>query len=295
MLLKAALAVSTAAAVNRQSGQAWGASAAGNTAEFVDTNVYLARWPCRRLWGDETPRLLAKLRAHGVTSAWAGSFDSLLHRDIAAVNVRLAGECADSGKGLLQAVGAINPALPDWEEDLRRCHEVHRMLAVRLHPNYHGYTLGDPRFARLLEHAARRGMLVQVALRMEDERTQHPLLQVAEVSPEPLVDLLPSLPGARLMLLNCFRSLRNNRLLLARLVRTGTVSFDISTLEVVAGVRAMLEATPGIPLVFGSYAPYFNFESAWLKLRESKLSANQLHDLRVGQAQAALAGTTRPG
>ena len=54
---------------------------------IIDVNVNLSRWPTRRLPCDETPHLVARLRERGIAQAWAGSFDGLLYKDLAAVNV----------------------------------------------------------------------------------------------------------------------------------------------------------------------------------------------------------------
>ncbi len=249
---------------------------------LIDVNVSVSRWPFRRLRGDEPAELLAKLREHNVSRAWVGSFDGLFHRDIAAVNARLAQFCRGHGDGRLVPFGTVNPALPDWEEDLRRCHEVHKMPGIRLHPNYHGYKLDSPALPRLLKWAAERGLVVQLALSMEDERTQHPVFRVPHVDAAPLAGLVKATPNLRLVVLNAFRALRPDQA--ARLAEAGEVYFDLATLEGAAGVARLLELVRPERALFGSHFPLFQLESALLKLRESVLPAAMLR--AVGEENA---------
>jgi predicted TIM-barrel fold metal-dependent hydrolase len=253
---------------------------------LIDVNVNLSRWPTRRVREDEPGNLVAKLRAHGVVEAWAGSFDGLLHKDLAAVNTRLAHECRAAAGVRLVPFGSVNPLLPDWEEDLRRCALEHRMPGIRLHPNYHGYKLDHPAFARLLQLAVTHRLIVALALVMEDERMMHPLLRVPPVDPEPLAALVPQTPGLRLVLLNALRTLRGDALL--KLVRAGDVYVDIAMLEGVAGVANLLGQVSHERVLFGSYAPQFYFESALLKLKESPLTAPQLEAVREENARRLL-------
>jgi predicted TIM-barrel fold metal-dependent hydrolase len=254
----------------------------------VDVNVYLSRWPFRRLPCDDTPKLVERLRTCGVAQAWAGSFDGLLHKDLGGVNARLADECAAHPSGMLVPFGSVNPTLPDWEEDLRRCQEDHRMPGIRLHPNYHGYRLDEPVCAELLRLAAQRGLIVQLAVRMEDPRTQHPLMPVPDVDTGPLAELVAGCPNLRLILLNGLQALRGDAL--GRLVKAGNVSCEISMLEGVGGLANLLGTVPVERVLFGSHFPFFYLEAALLKLRESELSPAQTKAISQENAERLLSG-----
>ena len=253
---------------------------------IIDTNVYLSRWPFRRLPGDETPDLVARLRKKNVSQAWAGSFDGLLHRDISSVNARLAHDCQTHGKGLLVPFGSINPKLPDWQEDLRRCREQHKMPGIRLHPNYHGYDLSDPVCADLFHEAAARGMVVQLVVAMEDVRTQNPLMRVPPVSLAPLPKLLQREPRLRVMLLNWSPPLKPEEL--QPLVAAGNVLFGISMVEGIEGVARLAGRVSVERVVFGSNFPLFYFEAALLKVQESGLPDDQKARVLEGNARHLL-------
>lgn len=250
---------------------------------IIDTNVNLSRWPFRRLSGDEPATLVARLRKHNVSQAWVGSFDGVFHKDLASANARLAKDCRTYGQGQLLPFGSINPKLPDWQEDLRRCDEEHKMPGIRLHPNYHGYDLRNAAFSELLRLAASRGLIVQLALCMEDERTQHPLMRVAPVDPTPLADLAKADPRLKLVILNCYPQIKPHQL--SGLVPAKNVYVELSMVERVGAVAGLIEQFTVKRVLFGSHSPFFYFESAKLKVQEAGLSETQKTAVLEGNAK----------
>jgi predicted TIM-barrel fold metal-dependent hydrolase len=251
----------------------------------IDTNVHLFRWPFRRLIGDDPADLVNRLRSKGVMQVWAGSFEALLCRDIGGVNIRLAAACREQGANFLLPFGCVNPKFPDWEEELRRCHEDHHMPGIRLYPNYHGYTLADPDFASLMTMAAERKLIVQIALSMEDPRTQFPLMQVPTVDPTPLTDLIPHLPHLRLMLLNAGAWTMDATPTAQKILNAQNVYVDIAMNEGVGGLTRLIATTSPDRVLFGSHYPFFYFESAVLKVRSAGLPRDQEQALYDGNAR----------
>ncbi len=118
--------------------------------ELIDVNVYLSRWPFRRYPYDEAPALVSSLRQHGVVQAWRGRSMPCCTKTWLGPTAAWPKTAAVTPPDGWCPWGCINPLLPDWPEELRRCVEVHRMPGIRLHPNYHGYGLEHPEFGRLL-------------------------------------------------------------------------------------------------------------------------------------------------
>lgn len=245
---------------------------------IVDSNVSLFRWPFRRLPLDEADLLVKKLRSLGIVKAWAGSFEGLLHRDVAGVNRRLAEACRQHPE--LIPIGSVNPELPCWENDLRLCISEHSMPGIRLHPNYHGYTLDDPRFSRLLKLATEAGVIVQIASAMEDVRTQHPTVRVEDVDLSPLPQIVAAIPKVRVQILN--HRLRSP--LLDEMVKTPGVFFDTARVDSTDGVPRLVKSAPG-RVLFGTHAPFLIPEATLIRVHESAtLDEAGLQDVLGGNA-----------
>jgi uncharacterized protein len=191
------------------------------------------------------------------------------------------------GAGFLIPFGTINPTLPDWEEDVRRCHETYHMPGVRLHPNYHGYALDDPRFARLLEQAAGRGLIVQLVTWMEDER--HVLLNppTAQVDLKPLAEKVAPLRGLKLILANGYRTADDAAV--RGLLPMKQIYFDFGLATNGTEVRRLVnEASPERVLI-GSCSPLHSFETVLAKLQETELTGADKRAIANGNATRLMA------
>lgn len=254
---------------------------------IIDVNANLSRWPFRRTPCDDLAQLLDKYREFDIQQAWVGTLDGLFHRDLAGANARLVAACRQSHGLKLVPFGSVNPRLPDWQEDLRRCAEDHRMPGIRLHPNYHGYRLDDPVLAELLDRAAHAKLIVQLVVRMDDIRVQHPLMQIPDVDTKPLSDLVATRPSLRLVLLNALATLRGNDL--HQLAASDRVWCEIAMKDGVGGVAELLKVVPPTRVLFGSHLPLYALESAVLKLQESELPGQLRSRIERENAEQLLA------
>lgn len=250
---------------------------------LVDTHVYLGHWPLAQLDATTPEELVARLQRENIRSAWVGSFDGLFHKDIHAVNARLVDACRTRGGELLVPVGSINPALPDWEEDLRRCHDVLKMPAVRLHPTYHGYALNDPRLAQLLEQASKHSLLVQIVTQLP--AAKHRLLTPAakSVPLSPLAAIARSLPNLRLIISG---PPPHERATTERFAEITNVYFDVASASTGNELARLSQTAASNRLVYGTAAPLNSNARSLQKRVRSSFSADQWRD--VGERNAAM-------
>jgi uncharacterized protein len=267
------------------------AAASGAAPGIVDTNINLFEWPFRDLKYSNTDALVAKLKKHRIIEAWAGSFEALLHKNIAGVNERLAAECRAHGGGMLRPFGTVNLAWPDWEEDVRRCHEMFKMPGLRIYPGYQPFELAHPAFTSLLRMVSDRGLVLQIVFGMEDTRVHHPIINVGPVVSNPLIDALKANSEAKVQLLHFSGNLQGTDL---RALMTQTKAMiDISRWEGNGALGRMIGTAPNstaarVPVdrvLFGSHAPFFPIETALLKLVESPVDQAQLLAIAQGNAR----------
>jgi uncharacterized protein len=178
---------------------------------IVDCNAYCGRWPFRRL-GFPGAAGLAKLMGRTATdvalvSPLAGAF----YRDcLSAVQEMLDDPGWDAQTMLPVAV--VNPAFPGWRRDLETMAGSLGCVALRLLPNYHGYSLyeeGADSGLAVVEKAQGLGLPVILTMRMQDERSHHWHMLVDAVPVDEVRFLMRLLPRGKYVLSNVwFREAR---------------------------------------------------------------------------------------
>jgi len=258
------------------------------TAErLIDVNASVGHWPFRMLRHNTPEGLMALMDAHGIGKAWVASLDCVLNREVKTANLALA-EAIARHRGRLAPFATVNPNFPTWDADIDLYLGDLGMAGLRTYPNYHGYTLGDACFGELLACAEERGVPLQTALRVADERMHHPLMKVPPVDLGDLEDHLDQAKNAKIVLLN----VRQPELATAaRLAGAHSgVFIEISHVESIGGVGRLFERFPEEQVLFGTHAPLLYPLSAVHKLREADLTAEQL-DRVSGNNAAGMLGS----
>jgi predicted TIM-barrel fold metal-dependent hydrolase len=226
---------------------------------LVDVNAWLGSWPFQYV-NDDTARLLeARLLAEGIDQAFVGSPEAAFNPDCMAANqvhlVRLA------GSSVLRPVMALDPTKGDWKDILSLSRDK-GVAAIRLFPGYHCYELSSAPALAAIEAIAKAGTFALfVQMRMEDERTHHPLCKIPAVSVPSIVDMANQFPGLTVVAICPY----NHE---ARELGKGPANllFEISHVETLRTIASLLEAVPAERVLFGTHAPFLQPRAAVMKI-----------------------------
>lgn len=239
---------------------------------LIDVNATLGHWPFQPFAIATAEELDHHLEEAGIGEAWVAALESVLYPDPDIYDALLAQRLA--GFSRLVPVKTINPTLSNWQTGLDTA-----VTAIRLYPNYHRYRLNDERLHRVLADVQRRGLIVQMPLRIDDERNQSPLMMVPAVSIEELLPLAHLFPHVSFLVLNAYF---NEAVQL--LGGPGNLYVDTAFAEHPMTLRALLQhANEPDRVLFGSHTPMLYTRSAILKLDTAE--NDEVRD-RIGRANA---------
>jgi len=139
---------------------------------IVDMNAFLGRWPFWKLRYQGVKNLLKLMDRAKIDKAVVSSLDSVFFINYEEGNIDVADACCLHSDRLIP-FAVINPNFPLWIDHLEVCVEEYGARGIKLHPDYHKYSLLSEEVAELMRKAKKMKLPVFIQTSIMDMR-HHP-------------------------------------------------------------------------------------------------------------------------
>jgi predicted TIM-barrel fold metal-dependent hydrolase len=147
---------------------------------ILDMHVLLGRWPFAPLGHETVDGVLELMDRAGIDKAVATSLNSVFYYDCEIGNREVGQACAQHPDRLIPFT-VLNPHLMLWKEHLQECLEAYGTVGIKLHPDFHKYSLLDNVAAEVMDEARRLNLPVWIQTSLLDMRHYPGYCFVAEV------------------------------------------------------------------------------------------------------------------
>ena len=262
---------------------------------IVDMNVFLGRWPFAPLKYETAEDILTLLDRAGIDKAVVTSLNSVFYYD-AEIGNREVGEASKRYPDRLIPFVVINPHLRRWREHLVACIERYGARGIKLHPDYHKYSLVADRRAggevtALLEEAAARNLPVYLQTSLYDMR-HHPGYCLVWESPiAEVTQALELYPKNQFVVSGARWFGSRARDLIKHAERAGIDNFSIATDGIGGpwdGVRGLVSQIGSSRILFSSRTPVLYSEASKEMVEQSEIGPEDKAKILGGNAARLL-------
>jgi len=258
---------------------------------IVDLNVLLGRWPFFSHKYETVDGVLGLMDRAGIDVAVLSSLNSVFYYDCETGNHEVGRACAQHPDRLLP-LAVLNPNLLDWPSHLHQCVEEYGIRGIKLHPDYHKYSLLGPGAAQVMDEARRLGLPVTIQTSLLDLRHH------------PGYCFVPETPIAEVV--QAVERYSENTLIVAGAKHFGTRARELAEGATSANVYVVTDGLGGPfdglgdlverlgadRLLFGTRTPLLYAEAARDVVQQSLIGAEEKRCILGGNA-AALLGLAR--
>lgn len=240
--------------------------------KIIDVNAGLGFWPIQRFTHSSLHDLECLYDRNGVDEVWVSAIESVLYPEPDTFDKRLLNALPPFPR--FRAVKTVNPLLGNWEPSLRAVAANHDLAAVKIFPNYHGYSASKEQLASLCAVATELKVPILLPLRLNDTRNQPVAMQVQDVPAEDVAQLSLACPETLLIGLNSYRHE------LSTLARgSANLLADIAYLDGENTLAQAMDHFPPERLIFGSGEAFLHLEAAILKIEHASLPEHLRQDI----------------
>jgi hypothetical protein len=249
----------------------------------IDASTWLGQWPFAI---DQQPTFAATrdiLHRAGVTHALISPLRAVLAPDPDSCNRDLLREIAGATPDNVQVsiVPVVNPTLAGWRARLNALLDEAGPLAVgvKIVPNYHNYRMDASGLAELASVCQARDLPLCVQLRMQDERSHHPLMLVPAVEIAAVTAFAARHPALKLLICGAYNAE------LPGFASSPNVHVEMSFVESIDTLPVALKQIDASRLLFATHFPVHDPAPAVAKLSGDSSLAEPISDIAAGNAR----------
>lgn len=245
---------------------------------MIDVNAFLGPWPFLPAPARDGRALARHLAAEGITRALVSHLGAVFLQDPMPANHAL----WDTARGVrsLVPVPILNPSMAAWSDHLAECQAAGALHAVRILPNYHGYSLRDRRLLDFIARLEAEKIPLILQARLEDERNRYFGLTVKGVPARDIGVLLQRFPRTHVLCAGLYRGEIEK---LA--AQCPNFSAEFSFAEWITTVEALRATLTARRILVGSGTPLLSTRAQTAKLRHARLSAREREAIASGNAR----------
>lgn len=248
---------------------------------LIDANAWVGRWPFQQGADGPLDALVRTLERLEFSAACVANLDAVLQPDPMPAEQELSRQIRSARPTSLKLIHTplIDHSKSGWKADVHhaRCELGARI--IRVAPTYRPGGFHPERLADFALHAANQDMTTAVVLRIEDERTQSPLLNVRPPSPEQVCRFVELAAGIPLLILNAYAS--EVQFLVSR-VSAEHVLFDLAMMDGAKSLPIIADRTNRCKIVLGTGSPLLHAPSAKRKLETADLPKDAVQAIGSG-------------
>jgi len=252
----------------------------------IDASCWWGQWPFSIMEQVSLAGTARRLREAGVKHALISPIRAVLAPDAATCNRDLLAEVRNLDASMpedfrFSLVPVVNPALPGWRVQLNDLLDDAGPLVagVKIIPNYHQFDLGDGRVSELARMCQARNLPLCIQVRVQDERSHHPLLKVPGVDIQSILSLATTHPGTRMLVCGAYNAE------LPRLATAPNIHVEISFVESIDTLAVAIASFDAKRLLFATNVPVHDPAPSVAKLVTDPSLASAVQDIASGNAR----------
>lgn len=250
----------------------------------IDMTAFLGPWPFRALPHRDADGLGSLIARVGISHAVVTPLPGFFYKNPAEAVAEMLKEMGESRERLLPCA-IINPTFPGWRRDLATMVDDWGCVACALSPTYHSYRIYDQEASDLLGALAEMGIPALLFVRLQDERSHPPLMQVPPLPIDHVVLALRAHPHLAMAVCN-LNLPAEAPALVASLARPAPTLLTTSYKSL--QLARMVDLLGAEHLAYASCMPLFYPESSMAQVRDAGIEEAARYEIMEGNARAFL-------